>query len=195
MFRTVLIANRGEIARRIIRTAKWMGIRTVAVCSEADREAPHVGEADDAHLIGPAPTAKSYLNIEAIVSLAKATAAEAVHPGYGFLAENADFAEACGDAGIVYVGPSPEAIRAMGDKAAAKAIMEQAGVPVVPGYHGARQDEATLLKAARRIGWPVLIKAAAGGGGKGMRVVHDAAGFREALAGARREAKSAFGDD
>ncbi|MDH3231417.1 MAG: ATP-grasp domain-containing protein, partial [Alphaproteobacteria bacterium] len=195
MFRKVLIANRGEIARRIMGTAKWMGIRSVAVFSEADREALHAREADEAYLIGPAPAAESYLKIEAIVSVAKESGAEAIHPGYGFLAENADFAEACADAGIVFIGPSPDAIRAMGDKAAAKAIMEKAGVPVVPGYHGKDQKPAKLLAEAEKIGWPVLLKASAGGGGKGMRVVRAKKEFDDALASARRESKSAFGDD
>jgi 3-methylcrotonyl-CoA carboxylase alpha subunit len=195
MFRKVLIANRGEIARRIMRTAKWMGIRSVAVFSEADRDAPHVREADEAYLIGPAAAAGSYLKTEAIVSVAKETGVEAIHPGYGFLAENSDFAEDCAQAGIVFIGPPPAAIRAMGDKAAAKAIMEKASVPVVPGYHGGKQDSATLLKAAEKIGWPVLLKAAAGGGGKGMRIVRGKKDFDDALAGARREAKSSFGDD
>ncbi len=195
MFRKVLIANRGEIACRIVRTARAMEIATVAVYSDVDRDALHVRLADEAHRIGPAPAAQSYLNFEAIVSVARETGAEAVHPGYGFLAENADFAQVCADAGLVFVGPSPEAIRAMGDKAAAKAIMEKAGVPVVPGYHGAKQDAATLRRAAERIGFPVLIKASAGGGGKGMRIVRDAKGFVDALAGARREAKASFGDE
>ncbi len=195
MFRKILIANRGEIARRIMRTAKWMGIRSVAVFSDADRDALHVREADEAYLIGPAAAAESYLKFEAIVSAAKESGVEAIHPGYGFLAENADFAEACAAAGIVFIGPPPAAIRAMGDKAAAKAIMEQAGVPVVPGYHGKKQDSATLLKAAEKIGWPVLLKASAGGGGKGMRIVRDKASFADALASAKRESRSAFGDD
>ncbi len=195
MFRKILIANRGEIARRIMRTAKWMGIRNVAVFSAADRDAAHVREADEAYFIGPAPAADSYLKIEAIVSVAKESGAEAVHPGYGFLAENAAFAEACAATGIVFIGPPAAAIRAMGDKAAAKAIMEKAGVPVVPGYHGKRQDRTTLLKAAERIGFPVLLKPAAGGGGKGMRVVRAGKDFADALSGAKREAKAAFGDD
>ncbi len=195
MFRKILIANRGEIARRIIRTAKWMGIRSVAVYSAADRDAQFVSEADEAHPIGPAPAADSYLKIEAIVSVAKESGAEAVHPGYGFLAENADFAEGCAAAGLVFIGPPAAAIRAMGDKAAAKAIMEKAGVPVVPGYHGKAQDKSTLQKAAERIGFPVLLKAAAGGGGKGMRVVRAKNDLADALAGAKREAKAAFGND
>jgi 3-methylcrotonyl-CoA carboxylase alpha subunit len=195
MFRKILIANRGEIACRIMRTAKWMGIRSVAVFSEADRDALHVREADEAYAIGPAPAAQSYLKFETIVSVAKEAGAEAIHPGYGFLAENADFAEACAASGIVFIGPPPDAIRAMGDKAAAKAIMEKAGVPVVPGYHGKAQDKAALLKAAEGIGFPVLLKASVGGGGKGMRIVRGRKDFDDALAGAKREAKSAFGDD
>ena len=195
MIRTLLIANRGEIACRIIRTARRLGIRTVAVHSEADRDALHVRMADEARSIGPAAPSESYLKIEAIVSTAKEAGADAIHPGYGFLAENAGFAEACAAAGIVFVGPPPSAIRAMGDKAAAKSLMERAKVPVVPGYHGAAQDDATMIAAAQRIGYPVLVKASAGGGGKGMRVVREARALAEALAGARREAKSAFGDD
>jgi len=195
MFRKILIANRGEIACRVIRTAKRMGIRSVAVFSEADRDALHVREADEAYLIGPAPAAQSYLKFETIVSVAKETGAQAIHPGYGFLAENAAFAEACADAGIVFIGPSPDAIRAMGDKAAAKAIMEKAGVPVVPGYHGRKQDKATLLKAAEKIGFPALLKASAGGGGKGMRILRGRKEFDDALTSAKREAKAAFGDD
>lgn len=195
MFRKILIANRGEIACRVMRTARTMGIRTVAVYSEADRDARHVREADEAYYIGPAPAAQSYLKGDAVIAAAKQAGAEAVHPGYGFLAENAEFAEACAKSGLVFIGPSPEAIRAMGDKSAAKAIMEKAGVPVVPGYHGAKQDETTLKKAAEGIGFPVLIKASAGGGGKGMRIVRKAGDFAEALAGAKREAESAFGDN
>ena len=195
MIRSVLIANRGEIACRIIRTAKWMGIRTIAVYSEADRDALHVRLADEAYFIGPAPADQSYLKFEAIVSVAKEAGAEAIHPGYGFLAENAEFAQACADAGIIFVGPSPAAIRAMGDKAAAKAIMEKAGVPVVPGYHGKDQKAAKLLGEAEKIGWPVLLKASAGGGGKGMRIVRGKKDFADALASARRESKAAFGDD
>jgi 3-methylcrotonyl-CoA carboxylase alpha subunit len=195
MIRAVLIANRGEIACRIIRTARRMGIRTIAVFSEADRDALHVREADEARFIGPAPADRSYLDIGAVISAAKETGAQAIHPGYGFLAENATFAQACADAGIVFIGPSPAAIRAMGDKAAAKAIMEKAGVPVVPGYHGKDQKPAKLLAAAGKIGWPVLLKASAGGGGKGMRIVRGKKYFADALASARRESKAAFGDD
>ena len=194
-FRKILIANRGEIACRVMRTAKRLGIRTVAVYSDADRAARHVMLADEARHIGPPPAAESYLNIDAIISAAKASGAEAIHPGYGFLSENDDFATACQRAGVVFVGPSPEAIAAMGDKAAAKRLMEQAGVPLVPGYHGEKQDTAFLEKEADRIGYPVLIKPSAGGGGKGMRVVEDRKSFAAALEGARREAQAAFGDD
>ena len=195
MFAKILIANRGEIACRVIRTARRMGIATVAVYSEADAEALHVAIADEARLIGPAPARDSYLGIDKIIAVARAAGAEAVHPGYGFLSENADFAEACAAAGLVFIGPTPAAIRAMGSKAAAKALMEKHGVPVVPGYHGAEQDDARLLAEAERIGFPVILKASAGGGGRGMRVVPSAAEFARALDGARREAKGAFGDD
>ncbi len=195
MFRKLLIANRGEIACRVIRTARRMGVATVAVYSDVDTHALHVSEADEAIRIGPPPARDSYLDIAAVVAAARQTGAEAVHPGYGFLAENADFADACAKAGLVFVGPSPESIRAMGSKAAAKALMEKAGVPVVPGYHGDDQNEKTLAAEAKKIGYPVLIKAWAGGGGKGMRVVERAADLAAALAGAKREAASAFGDD
>ena len=195
MFRKILIANRGEIARRILRTAHRLGVRVVAVYSDADAEAAHVAEADEAHRIGPAPAADSYLNIEAIVAAAQRAGAQAVHPGYGFLAENADFAEACMAAGLVFVGPPPAAIRTLGSKAAAKALMAKAGVPLVPGYHGAEQDLATLEQAAAGTGYPVLIKASAGGGGKGMRIVERPEDFAEALESARREAVAAFADD
>jgi 3-methylcrotonyl-CoA carboxylase alpha subunit len=195
VFSKILIANRGEIACRVIRTARRIGIATVAVYSEADAGALHVAMADEARLIGPPPVRESYLNIARIIEAAQASGAEAVHPGYGFLSENAEFAEACAGAGIVFVGPSPQAIRAMGSKAAAKALMEAHGVPVVPGYHGADQDDSRLLAEAGRIGFPVMIKASAGGGGRGMRIVASAAEFARALDGARREAKGAFGDD
>jgi 3-methylcrotonyl-CoA carboxylase alpha subunit len=195
VFRKILIANRGEIACRVMRTAKRMGIRTVAVYSDADRNALHVALADEARRIGPPPAAESYLNIDAVLAAAKATGAEAIHPGYGFLAENEEFATACERAGIVFIGPTAAAIAAMGDKAAAKRLMEKAGVPIVPGYHGEKQDAALLAKEAERIGYPVLIKPAAGGGGKGMRVVADKKALASALEGARREAKAAFGDD
>ncbi len=195
MFTTLLIANRGEIACRIIRTAKRLGLRCVAVYSEADAGAQHVKLADEAHSIGPAPAAESYLVVEKILAAAKASGAEAVHPGYGFLSENAAFAEACGQAGLTFVGPPPAAIRAMGSKSEAKTLMEAAGVPVVPGYHGAAQDPKTLQAAAADIGYPVLVKASAGGGGKGMRVVQAADDLAEALASAQREAAASFGDD
>ena len=195
MFDTILIANRGEIACRVIRTARRLGIRTVAVYSEADANALHVAAADTAVLIGPAPARDSYLDIARILDAARRSGAQAIHPGYGFLSENAEFAAACADAGIVFVGPPSEAIRAMGSKSAAKTLMQGAGVPLVPGYHGADQDPAHLAGEAARIGFPVLIKASAGGGGKGMRVVDSAAGFDEALALAKGEARSSFGDD
>ena len=195
MFGKLLIANRGEIACRVIRTARRLGLRTVAVYSDADASARHVALADEAYRIGPPPARESYLKIDAILAAAKASGAEAVHPGYGFLSENAGFAEACAAAGLVFVGPPAAAIRAMGDKSAAKALMERAQVPVVPGYHGPAQDIATLAAAADKIGYPVLLKASAGGGGKGMRVVERKEALAEALAGAKREAASAFGDD
>src|SRR5438105_13172017 len=195
MFRKILIANRGEIACRVMRTAKRMGIRTVAVYSDADREALHVKLADETKRIGPPPAAESYLNADAILAAAKATGAGAIRPGYGFVEENEDFAAACQRAGIVFIGPTPQAIAAMGDKSAAKRLMEKAGVPLVPGYHGGDQDAALLEKEAARIGYPVLIKPSAGGGGKGMRVVRERKAFAGELEGARREAKSAFGDD
>ncbi len=194
VFKKVLIANRGEIACRVMRTARRFAIKTVAVYSDADAQALHVAVADEAIRIGPPAPAESYLKIDAIVAAARKTGAEAIHPGYGFLSENAAFAEACAAAGIVFIGPPPSAIRAMGSKSAAKALMEKATVPIVPGYHGADQDAALLAREAARIGFPVLIKAVAGGGGKGMRRVDSAADFAEALAGAQREAGGAFGD-
>jgi geranyl-CoA carboxylase alpha subunit len=193
-FFKILIANRGEIARRIMRTARRLGYGVVAVYSDADRDAVHVREADQAVRIGEALPAQSYLDIPAIIAAAKASGAGAVHPGYGFLAENEDFARACRDAGLVFIGPSPESIKAMGNKAGAKEIMQKAGVPVVPGYQGADQSDAVMLAEAKKIGFPVMIKAVAGGGGRGMRLVPDEAGFAEALRGARSEAKAAFGD-
>src|SRR5689334_4265822 len=194
MFSSVLIANRGEIACRIMRTAKRMRLRTIAVYSEADAGALHVRMADEAIAIGPAPAAQSYLAIDTLIAAAKASRAQCIHPGYGFLAENADFAQACRDAGVVFIGPPPAAIRAMGLKDRAKALMEKAGVPVVPGYHGERQEPKFLKQKAYEIGYPVLIKATAGGGGKGMRKVERHADFDEALAAAQREAQSAFGE-
>jgi 3-methylcrotonyl-CoA carboxylase alpha subunit len=195
MIGKLLIANRGEIACRIIATARRLGIGTVAVHSEADARAWHVELADEAVAIGPAPARESYLDASKLIAAARATGADAVHPGYGFLSENADFAEDCAAAGLVFVGPPPAAIRAMGSKSEAKALMEKAGVPVVPGYYGADQADAALGDAAARIGYPVLLKASAGGGGKGMRRVDRPADFAAALASARREAKAAFGDD
>jgi 3-methylcrotonyl-CoA carboxylase alpha subunit len=194
-FRTLLIANRGEIACRVIRTARAMGLRTVAVYSEADSCALHVAMADEAVLLGPARARDSYLNIERVIEAARNTGAEAVHPGYGFLSENAGFAQACADVGLVFVGPTAAMMTAMGSKSGSKALMEKAGVPLVPGYHGEAQDEATLAKAADRIGFPVLVKASAGGGGRGMRVVGSAGELAAAVVSAKREAKAAFGDD
>jgi 3-methylcrotonyl-CoA carboxylase alpha subunit len=195
MFRTLLIANRGEIACRIARTAQRMGIATVAVYSEADADSLHVRTADTAVLIGSAPARESYLNIPRIIAAASSCGADAIHPGYGFLSENPAFAEACAEAGIVFVGPPPSAMRAMGSKATAKTLMERAGVPLLPGYHGDRQDHAFLADQATRIGFPVMIKAVSGGGGRGMRVVTSAGEFPGALAAAQQEAASAFGDD
>jgi 3-methylcrotonyl-CoA carboxylase alpha subunit len=194
-FRTLLIANRGEIAVRVIRTAKAMGLRTVAVYSEADQRALHVALADEAVLLGPARARDSYLNIERVIEAARKSGAEAVHPGYGFLSENAEFAAACAKAGLVFVGPTADMMTAMGSKSGSKTLMEKAGVPLVPGYHGEDQGEAVLAKAAGKIGFPVLVKASAGGGGRGMRVVRSAAELGAAIVSAKREAKAAFGDD
>lgn len=195
MFSRILIANRGEIACRVIRTARRMGVGTVAVYSDADADALHVAQADEARAIGPAPARQSYLSAGALIAAARDSGAEAIHPGYGFLSENADFAEACAAAGLVFIGPPAAAIRAMGGKSEAKALMAQAGVPLVPGYHGDRQDVDILAAEADRIGYPVLIKASAGGGGKGMRVVADPARFADDLAATRREARASFGSD
>ncbi|WP_282610775.1 acetyl/propionyl/methylcrotonyl-CoA carboxylase subunit alpha [Pelagibius sp. Alg239-R121] len=195
MFDKILIANRGEIACRVMATARRLGIRTVAVYSDADRDALHVARADEACRIGPPPAVESYLDGKAIIAAALATGAQAVHPGYGFLSENADFAQDCATAGLVFVGPPADAIRAMGSKSEAKALMERASVPLVPGYHGADQDPELLASEAAKIGFPVLIKASAGGGGKGMRVVGSAGDFPAALESARREAASSFGDE
>ena len=194
-FRTLLIANRGEIACRVIRTARAMGLRTVAVYSEADANALHVAEADEAVLIGPARASESYLNIGRILAAAKSSGAEAIHPGYGFLSESAEFAQACADAGLIFVGPTADMITAMGSKSGSKALMEKAGVPLVPGYHGDAQDDDTLSNAANKMGFPVLVKASAGGGGRGMRVVRSADELAPAIVSAKREAKAAFGDD
>lgn len=195
MFKKICIANRGEIAVRIIKTCRRLGIRTLAVYSEADRHAVFVGMADEAAYLGSAEARASYLDGAKLAALARQFGADAVHPGYGFLAENAAFAELCQDAGVVFIGPHIEAIRSMGSKIEAKRIAERAGVATVPGYHGEKQDDATLCVAAKELGFPVLIKPSAGGGGKGMRVVRDNAGVQEALVLARREALAAFGDD
>ncbi len=195
MFSKILIANRGEIACRVARTAKRLGIGVVAVYSEADANARHVSLADEAWCIGPAAAKDSYLRGDAILEVAKRSGAQAIHPGYGFLSENADFAAACAKAGVVFIGPPADAIRAMGSKSAAKSLMEKASVPLVPGYHGDRQEPAFLQAEADKIGYPVLIKASAGGGGKGMRVVEKSADFAAALASCQREAKASFGDD
>ncbi len=195
MFSSLLIANRGEIACRIIRTARAMGLRTVAVYSDADAKALHVRQADEAVHIGASPARESYLVGEKIIAAAKATGAEAIHPGYGFLSENAEFAQSVIDAGLIWVGPKPASITAMGLKDAAKQLMQDAGVPVTPGYLGANQDPANLAREAAKIGFPVLIKAVAGGGGKGMRLVEAAGDFADALQSCQREAASSFGND
>jgi 3-methylcrotonyl-CoA carboxylase alpha subunit len=195
MFRRLLIANRGEIACRIIDTARRLGVETVAVYSDADADARHVAMADRAVRLGPPPARESYLLADRILEAAAATGAEAIHPGYGFLSENAEFAEACAVAGIAFIGPPAAAIRAMGSKSEAKARMAEAGVPLTPGYHGADQDPDLLRAEAEKIGFPVLIKASAGGGGKGMRLVERADDFADALAGCKREATASFGDD
>ena len=195
MFKKILIANRGEIAVRIMATCREMGIHTVAVYSEADRNARHVYAADEAYLIGPAPATQSYLRIDTIIDVARRSGAEAIHPGYGFLSENAAFVEACSQAGIVFIGPPAQAMRTMGSKIAAKQLALSVGAPTVPGYAGESQNDTTLLEAAKRIGFPLLIKASAGGGGKGMREVHTLEQFLEHLAGARREAQASFGDE
>jgi 3-methylcrotonyl-CoA carboxylase alpha subunit len=195
MFTKILIANRGEIACRVAITARRLGVRTVAVYSDADAGSRHVALCDEAVRLGAPPARDSYLKVDTIIAAAKATGAQAVHPGYGFLSENEDFALACGQAGIVFIGPPPAAIRAMGSKSEAKALMEKASVPLVPGYHGARQEADFLRGQADSIGYPVLIKASSGGGGKGMRVVTSGDAFADALASCKREAASSFGDD
>ncbi len=195
MFTKILIANRGEIAVRVARTARRMGIQTVAVFSEADRDAMHVAACDEAHCVGGAAPKDSYLRGDKVLEIAKLTGAQAIHPGYGFLSENEWFARQCADAGVVFIGPPPAAIEAMGLKAESKRLMEKANVPLVPGYHGSDQSEALLIAEARRIGFPVLIKASAGGGGKGMKVAESEADFLASLASAKREAKNSFGDD
>jgi 3-methylcrotonyl-CoA carboxylase alpha subunit len=194
MFKKILIANRGEIAIRIMATCREMGIQSVAVYSDADRNARHVQEAGEAHYIGPAPAPQSYLRIDTIIDIARQSGAEAIHPGYGFLSENPAFVEACEKAGIIFIGPPASPMRLMGSKIAAKQLAQSAGVPTIPGYNGESQDDAVLISEAQRIGFPLLIKASAGGGGKGMRIVNAAADLREHLAGARREARTAFGD-
>jgi acetyl-CoA carboxylase biotin carboxylase subunit len=194
MFRKILVANRGEIALRIIRACREMGIRTVAVYSQADSESLHVKLADEAYCIGPAPANRSYLHIPAIISTAVVTGAEAIHPGYGFLAENSNFAEICQDHRIKFIGPSVDAINSMGDKASARDTMKRAGVPVVPGSDGLVEDEEEALSIAEKIGYPVIIKATAGGGGKGMRIAADAEQLSRSIAAARSEAQAAFGD-
>ena len=195
MFNKILIANRGEIACRVIKTARRMGIATVAVYSDADRDSLHVQLADEAVHIGAAPARESYLLGDRILAAAINTGAQAIHPGYGFLSENASFARACEQQGVVFIGPPTAAIEAMGSKSAAKRIMGEAGVPLVPGYHGDDQDPAVLRAAAEEMGYPVLLKATAGGGGKGMRQVWSGGEFDEALAAAKRESLASFGDD
>jgi len=195
VFDKILIANRGEIACRVMRTARALGVRTVAVYSDADAAAMHVELADEAHHIGPAAAGESYLRGDRILEVARRSGAEAIHPGYGFLSENAGFAERCAEAGVAFIGPPASAIRAMGSKSAALGLMEEAGVPVLPGYHGEEQDPETLRAAAGRIGYPVIIKPSAGGGGKGMRIVRDAGELDSALGASRREARGAFGDE
>ncbi|GLS84977.1 acetyl/propionyl/methylcrotonyl-CoA carboxylase subunit alpha [Paraferrimonas haliotis] len=195
MFSKILIANRGEIACRVIKTANAMGIATVAVFSEADRSAKHVAMADEAFCIGPAPSSESYLQYQTIIDCAQRCGVEAIHPGYGFLSEHAGFARACEQAGIQFIGPSAKSIELMGSKSAAKAIMADAGVPLVPGYHGADQSDDVLLEQATGIGYPLMVKAALGGGGKGMRLVNDAAQLSDGISAARREAMQSFGDD
>src|ERR1700687_6234498 len=191
-FSKILIAHRREIACRIARTARDLGLRTVAVFSDADADAPHVEAADEALRIGPAPARESYLNVQAILAAAKRCGADAVHPGYGFLAENAGFAQACEDAGLVFIGPTPAAIRAMGNKARSKRLMTEVGIPCVPGHAG-DQSDAALAAQPRHIGFPLMIKAAAGGGGRGMRLVGEPDALMPALTAARSEARNAFG--
>lgn len=195
MFRKILIANRGEIACRVIRTCKKLGIATVAVYSDADKNAQHVLQADEAFYIGESQVSKSYLLMDKIIAVAKTAKAEAIHPGYGFLSENDQFAKACADNNIIFIGPPVEAILAMGLKATSKALMEKAGVPLTPGYHGNNQDSQFLKEQADRIGYPVLIKASAGGGGKGMSLVECSEDFLESLSSCKREALSSFGND
>ena len=195
MFKKVMIANRGEIAVRIIKACQEMGIKTVAIYSEVDSHSPHVEIADESVNLGDPTPSESYLNIAKIIESARSVSAEAIHPGYGFLAENPDFAKACNDSGIKFIGPTPEIIRLMGDKIEAKKTIASAKVPVIPGYHGIKQDLSTLIKEGKKIGFPLLVKATAGGGGKGMRVVNAETELEQAIESAKREAKSAFGND
>ncbi|MGF3554380.1 MAG: acetyl-CoA carboxylase biotin carboxylase subunit, partial [Thermoplasmatota archaeon] len=195
LFKRILVANRGEIAVRIIKACQEMNIKTIAIYSDVDSNAPHVQLADETVNLGDPTPIESYLNIPKIIKIAQETNAEAIHPGYGFLAENPDFAKSCNDVGIKFIGPSFDVIALMGDKIQAKKIMEKAGVPVIPGYHGENQDEKTLVKEGKKIGFPLLVKAAAGGGGKGMRIVHSEDLLEESIESAKRESKSAFGDD
>ena len=195
MFKKVLVANRGEIAVRIIKACQEIGVKTIAIYSDVDKNAPHVHLADETICLGDPTPIQSYLNIPKIIKIAQETGAEAIHPGYGFLAENPDFAKSCKDVGIKFIGPSAEVISLMGDKIAAKTTMEKAGVPVIPGYHGDKQDNASLIKEGKKIGFPLLVKAAAGGGGKGMRIVQSQDKLEESIESAKRESKSAFGDD
>ena len=195
MFKKVLIANRGEIAVRIIKACQEMDIKTVAVYSEVDENAPHVQLADETVNLGDPTPIESYLNIPKIIKVAQDVGADAIHPGYGFLAENPDFAKSCNDKKMKFIGPSPKVISLMGDKIAAKKIMEKAGVPVIPGYHGVKQDNSSLVEEGKKIGFPLLVKAAAGGGGKGMRIVHSEEVLKDSIESAKRESKSAFGND
>jgi len=195
LFEKILIANRGEIAVRIIKACQEMGIKTVAVYSDVDKKALHVQLADEGINLGDPTPIESYLNISKIIKSAQDVGADAIHPGYGFLAENPDFAQACKSKGIKFIGPSPDVISLMGDKIAAKKTMEKAGVPVIPGYHGAKQDNASLVNEGKKIGFPLLVKAAAGGGGKGMRIVHSKDVLEESIESAKRESKSSFGND
>jgi len=195
MLNKILIANRGEIACRVIDSAQKLGVATVAIYSDFDANARHVAMADQAVHVGQAPAAESYLNIEAVIGAAKSTGAQGIHPGYGFLSENAVFARACTDAGLVFIGPPPEAIEVMGSKQASKQLMESAAVPLIPGYHDSDESDERLTQAADTIGFPLMIKASAGGGGKGMRRVDNPEDFASSLAAARREAGAAFGDD
>ena len=195
MFKKILIANRGEIAIRVIHACKEMGIETVAVYSKVDERAPHVNLADESVNLGDPTPSESYLNIRKIIEAAEKMGAEAIHPGYGFLAENPDFAQACRDSGLKFIGPDARVIALMGDKIKAKKTMEKAGVPIIPGYHGLKQDTKTLVKEGKRIGFPLLVKAVAGGGGKGMKIVHSEENLEESIESAKREAKSSFGND